>query len=256
MSSLDNTDYIDAVEDVLQRTLELARGLTEDDGRLPTGCPGWSVFDNIAHMVGLEQVLNGAPDPDIDLPPLDHVESDIDIYMEKQVHVRRELPLVSVVDELSGLIPRRIASLREAAAMGDPLLPGPFGGRAMSKSLPVRIFDLWAHEQDIRRAVGLPVRDDCAAAEMSLERSILGWSRAIPAMAEGLDGVVRIECTGPDPSEVTVPIGQGGAELARIRGDLDSLTRTFCGRGDVDPSLLSGDPTLVERLSDNLNLTP
>ena len=54
-------ELIDAVEEVLTSTLELARTLTPEQGELPTGCPGWTVQNNLAHMVGLETVLSGRP---------------------------------------------------------------------------------------------------------------------------------------------------------------------------------------------------
>ncbi|MGB7236501.1 MAG: maleylpyruvate isomerase N-terminal domain-containing protein, partial [Rhodococcus sp. (in: high G+C Gram-positive bacteria)] len=87
-------ELVDAVEEVLTETVAFARTLTEADGDRPSDCPGWTVKDNLAHMVGLEQVLAGAPDPAIDLPNLAHVRSDIGRYMEGHVQIRRGLPLV------------------------------------------------------------------------------------------------------------------------------------------------------------------
>ena len=47
-STPSNDDLIDAVEEVLTATLELARTLTPEQGELPTGCPGWSVQNKLA----------------------------------------------------------------------------------------------------------------------------------------------------------------------------------------------------------------
>ncbi len=249
------TGLIDAIEEVLTETLALARSLDPADGALPTGCPGWTVQDNLAHMVGLEQVLAGAPEPDIELPDLDHVRDDFGAYMERHVHIRRPLPFVAVVDELAGLLPCRIGALRELAATGDALVTGPFGERPLSVALPIRVFDLWAHEQDIRRAVGQPARAEGPAAAISLERALLGWTRSLSKADLGIDGELTIEITGPEPSTVVVSLGAGGP-TATLRGDLDALTRSFCGRGQPDPNLLSGDPALVAALADHLAMTP
>ncbi len=249
------TELIDAVEEVLIETVALARGLTTADGDRLTDCPGWSVKDNLAHMVGLEQVLAGAPEPTIERLDLDHVRNDVGAYMEAHVQVRRGLPLVSIVDELAGLLPRRIAQLRGLAAGGDPLVKGPFGERPLSKSLPVRVFDLWAHEQDIRRAVGQPPRTDGLSSAVALRQCMAGWSKGLPHADLGLDGELVIEVTGPEPSTTTIVLGAGGP-TATLRGDLGELTGVFCGRGQLDAGLLRGDAGLIAGLAGHLAMTP
>ena len=136
MTELSNADLVDGVEDVLSSTLSLARTITEEQGRLPTDCPGWTVKDNLAHMVGLEQVLNGAPEPDVELPPLDHVKKDFDAYMERHIHIRRGLPVSSIADELAGLLPRRIEGLRSTVAEGDAWCEGPSASRLCRRPCP------------------------------------------------------------------------------------------------------------------------
>jgi uncharacterized protein (TIGR03083 family) len=247
-------DLIDAVDDVLATTLSLARDISEADAGLPTECPGWTVRDQLAHIVGLEQVLGGAPQPTVELPPLDHVSSDIDEFMERQVHVRRGLPLCAIADELAGLRPRRIAELRRLAADGDPMVIGPFGERALSASLPIRVFDLWAHEQDIRRAVGLPVRISCAAAEIALERCLAGWSAALPRTVD-LDAELVVHVTAPRPRDERILLGAGGTTVT-LTGDLGEITRWFCGRNVPAPGAITGDAAAVALLGGHLGLTP
>ena len=131
-----NSELVDAVDDVLLQTLSLARDLTESDADLPTDCPGWTVRDVLAHMVGLEQVLQGAPQPAVELPELDHVVNEFDEYMEQHVHIRRQLPLSAIADELAGLRSRRIPTLRSQAKEGDPVVASPFRDQPMSKAMP------------------------------------------------------------------------------------------------------------------------
>ncbi len=247
-------DLIEAIDDVLLTTLSVTRDLSEADADRPTECPGWTVRDQLAHMVGLEQVLSGAPHPAIELPPLDHVSSDIDVFMEQQVHVRRQLPLAAIVDELAGLRPRRIAELRRLAEIGDPLVMGPFGERPLSASLPIRVFDLWAHEQDIRRAVGLPVRSDGIAAQVALERSLAGWSMTLPKALD-VDAVLTVTVTGPTASQSLIVIGAGGP-TATIVGDLGQITRWFCGRATPGDDDVTGAADVVSAVRGRLAMTP
>ncbi len=247
---------IDAFDDVLAATEVLARTLSEADDERPTDCPGWTVKDQVAHMAGLEQIIGGAPAPEIDLPELPHVHGDVGRFMELSVHVRRGLPLVALVDELAGMRPRRVAELRTLTAGGaDPLVPTPFGDRPLSAGLPVRVFDLWAHEQDIRRAMGQSPRITGLAAEVSLDRVLAMWPRALAAAVEGVDGELIIDVTGPEPSALTIPLGAGGP-AATLRGDLGDITRVFCGRVVAGDDLLTGDPALVDALRPKLGMTP
>lgn len=246
---------LDAFDDILRTTVSLARDLSEDDADRPTDCPGWTVRDQLAHMTGLEQVLGGAPQPDIELPPLDHVRTDFDGFMERQVHVRRQLPLSAIADELDGLRRRRSSQLRGLAAEGDPEVPGPFGMRKLSASLPIRVFDLWAHEQDIRRAVGLPVRQHGEAASISLGRALLGWTVGFPKALDGHDLDLVVEVTDPEPSTTAVTIGAGGPTVT-IRGDLATVTWLFCGRGAATDEVSGDDPELVAAVRERLAFTP
>jgi len=256
MPTHSNDELIDALDEVLATTESVARTLTEADGERPTDCPGWSVKDQVAHMVGLEQIIGGAPPPTIELPELSHVHGDVGRFMELSVHVRRGLPLVAVVDELAGMRPRRVADLRALAAGGaDPAVPGPFGERPLSAALPMRVFDLWAHEQDIRRAMGMEPRIDGISSAVSLGRVLAMWPRALPPAAEGIDGELVVEVTAPEPSTTTITLGAGGP-TATLRGDLGDVTRVFCGRVVPGDDLLTGDPALVAALRPKLGMTP
>lgn len=248
-----NSELVDAVDDVLLQTLSLARDLSEDDADRPTDCPGWTVRDVLAHMVGVEQVLQGAPQPEVELPDLDHVTNEFDRYMEQHVHIRRQLPLSAVADELAGLRSRRIPTLRALASQGDPVVSSPFQEAPMSTAMPIRVLDLWAHEQDIRRSVGLPERTDCPAARVAMERALLGWTHVIPKL---LDQSATVTIDVVDADLATTFDVDGGGESVDIRGDLATLTRVFCGRGEQPDGVVTGDDGLVNALAGRLGLTP
>lgn len=250
---------IDAVDEVLEATLDLARTLSERDADRPTGCPGWSVRDQLSHMVGLEQVLGGAPHPDIALPPLEHVRNDVATYMEQQVHVRRGLPLVSVADELAGMRARRIAQYRRALAEGDPTVPAPLGSeRSLSKALPVRVLDLWAHEQDIRRAVGVPLRVDGLSGPIAAQRTLAAWASVLsePLFAADAKLEVAVDELGPD---AVTTIGDGGRRL-RLQLGIGTLTALGFGRGVAREHLgdaeVTGDADVLAELAEHFAFTP
>ena len=131
----------------------------------------------------------------------------------------------------------------------------------MSQSLPIRVFDLWAHEQDIRRAVGLPVRTDCVAAEVSMERALIGWRHAVPKLVDR-SSTIEVQVTGPRQSETVIVVERSGDDEgssrahAQLRGDLGLLTWLFCGRGAPPDGTLSGDSEVVDALRGGLGLTP
>ena len=167
---------------------------------------------------------------------------------------RRQLPLAAITDELAGLRVRRRAALQALASEGDPDLDGPLGTQPMSRSLPFRVLDLWMHEQDIRRAVGLPVRDDCPAAHLSLDMVLKGWSRGLPADV-GRPATLTIEVTGATPSTTVVEIDGGGSEVT-LTGDLALLTWLFAGRGAAPEGAITGDADTAAAIAAQLARTP
>jgi hypothetical protein len=144
------------------------------------------------------------------------------------------------------------------AAGGDPEIDGPFGKRPMSSVLAIRVFDTWAHEQDIRRAIDRPVRIHCDAARVSASRTLFAWEHGLPSV-DGVDGVLTITLTAPDAGERRITIGAGGPE-ASITGDVGALTWLGCGRGTLDAAngaiATSGSEELLATIAPHLAFTP
>src|SRR5437588_725275 len=63
MSTDSESAVVAALADVWDSMLRLGAGLDEDQWKLPTDCPGWSVQDNLAHILGIESVILGRPEP-------------------------------------------------------------------------------------------------------------------------------------------------------------------------------------------------
>ena len=159
--------YLQALLDVQA----LAHQLTPDVLDLPTDCPGWSVRDHVAHVGGLESTLLGRPRPDHepDWAAMTHIRNDPGRFMEVDVDLRRSWPWAQVLVELDEVLAARVAEI--AAWPDDPDFPvlGPLGQpRPLIPVVPVRAFDVWQHEQDIRHALGRPTTMGAPAAPLAI----------------------------------------------------------------------------------------
>ncbi len=85
--------------------------LNNREWHLPTGCPGWDVQDNVAHISSIEHWANDDPAPDHTLPPdLAHVQSETDRFMELPVDCPRHWTPKAVFDEFCELFPQRLTT--------------------------------------------------------------------------------------------------------------------------------------------------
>ena len=105
-----------AFAQTVRAVLDLGRSCSDSDFRKDTACPGWTVKDQIAHVVGVEQWLAGSALPRVKVPDYDHVRSDFDRVTEAMIELRRPMIGSKVVDELEGVLATRLRQL------GDPEL--------------------------------------------------------------------------------------------------------------------------------------
>ncbi|MDQ1402672.1 MAG: hypothetical protein QOG03_988 [Actinomycetota bacterium] len=244
---------IDALEHTWESTAALAESLDTDEWSNTTGCPGWTVFDNVAHIVGLERALMGDPEPDVTIPDgLPHIKNDVGRYMETHIEARRGTPPSELVAELRAMAKERIDYLRSLPdSMFDEEVPGPMGFPVkLGAFLNTRLFDSWAHEQDIRRAVGRPGNLRSPEARLTLERTAKGLARKL---AEARP--VRIAVTGEQ--DLTFEVG-GGEPVADITVPFDVYIPLVCGRDDADLSQvkIDGDEAAAQAVIAALGITP
>ncbi|SCK23644.1 TIGR03083 family protein [Streptomyces sp. WMMB 714] len=214
--------YVDAWTESVEAISELVRPLAEGEWNRRTACPGWSVRDVVSHIIGMECELLGDPRPIHTLPrDLYHVVDEPSRHMEIQVDVRRHHTGPEMTSELEYTIIRRSRQLRNEKRGPDAevrdIMPG--GGKVtLEHQLRVRAFDVWVHEQDLRRALGKPGNLDSAGA---------GIARDL--MLAGLPKVVAKKAGAPPNTAVVFDVG-GPVEFMRtVRVDAD-------GRGTVDGS--------------------
>ena len=73
----DDQAHVDRLEEVWSSTARLGDSLTEADWKAPTECPGWSVQDNLAHVIGIESVILGRAEPELSPPDAEHIKNDV-----------------------------------------------------------------------------------------------------------------------------------------------------------------------------------
>src|SRR6476661_6135105 len=61
--SADLQSLLDAYADALTSVRDVAAGIQDVDWERPTDCPGWTVREQVAHVLAVEQQLSGHPLP-------------------------------------------------------------------------------------------------------------------------------------------------------------------------------------------------
>lgn len=217
-----------------------------------TECPGWTVQDQLAHLVGPETGLLGRPQPEHSVPPRPHVRNPIGANNEVAVDYRRSRSGQEVLAEFREVTSERMKALRgltEDELSADSWTPiGPGSYRDL---LDIRVFDAWVHEQDIRRAVNRPGDLEGPVAEHSLRRCFQAMPFVVGKNAMAPDGVtVLIDVEGPTSARLAIGVEDGRARVVDALGGsptvgltlgFEAFTRLCCGRWDPRACLERGD---------------
>src|SRR5262249_32669674 len=129
-----------ACRESLLSLVKIGERLTDADWAKPTECPLWSVADVYAHVVGFEKWLNDGLRA-FDGPPQD--------FTAAHVPERRGRSREEVLAEFNSIVPGSLAIL----AAPPTELYTPIHRQVVPADLAfaIRAFDLYTHEQDIRR---------------------------------------------------------------------------------------------------------
>lgn len=247
-------------------------GLDEEQWKRATCLPGWSVQDQVAHVVGIERMLLGEPAPDVDVSHLDHVRNDIGAMAEVWVEELRPLPGSEVLERFRKVTAARLDALRSMtqeqfdAPSWTPVGKDETYGRFMR----IRHYDSFMHGNDVRDALGVALRDDptaAASAWLEVEPSLgylVGRKAGFP------DGSsLRLVVSGSIERARDVAVADGRAAVVDSLGADPTVTLTTpaCllfrltgGRTEPEPFLgtevrLDGDAELGRRLVDSLAIT-
>ena len=278
----DLAGLVQAFTQTAQAVLDLGHGCREADFDLETQCPGWTVKDQLSHVIGVEAALEGLRELAVEVPEYPHVRHDFGRQVEGPVEARRGRPGPDVVAELEHVLNARFATLNSPGLAETSIVPGPFGPAEAAEVLRLRSLDVWVHEQDIRHALRRPGNLDSPAATVFLRRLFDVVPRLVARHA-GLEpgSIVIIDVTGPvlGRTGVRTEIGEDGrpwghklftgeriedegpvedGATTSISLSTDAVSRRASGRLSTEETSYSvtGDEDVARRVLDAIVMTP
>jgi uncharacterized protein (TIGR03083 family) len=247
--------------------------LADDEWALPSPLPGWSVQDNVAHVIGTEAMLSGEPGPDVvvDREASTHVRNDIGAANEQWVEAMRSLSPAEVLARFRALTTARLAtlgSMSEEQWNAETFTPA--GRDTYGRFMQIRVFDCWLHEQDIRDATGRPGHESGLAVEVVLDElaTALGFvvgKKAGAAAGQSVTfaltdgGVVVREFHVEVADRATVVPGLSSPATVTLTMPVGVMTRRSAGRVGPDDLLdqvvIAGDLQLASDILRNQSYT-
>jgi uncharacterized protein (TIGR03083 family) len=237
---------VDHLVEVWTSLVASCDGIRPGQWDLGTDCPGWTVKDQLAHVIGVERMVmgEGAPPPLGSVP--DHVRNEFAALNEQWIEARRQRPGSEVLAELVAVTERRTHALRSLPAdRFDVMGWGPAGQVPYREFLTSRVLDGWVHEQDVRRALGRPGGRNGAGEATALDRCADTMAYVVGKRVGPPDGtVVCFTVTGVLGRQLPVFMSAGRAAVAPASGPpratttltMDQETFWRLGFGRVDPA--------------------
>ena len=248
MSDMELVDYM---EQVWHSIATLCSSFTEDQWKTLTDCPGWSVQDQVSHLVGAEVGILGRPTPDHTPAETGHVKNEIGQRNEVVVDWRRSWSGAKVLEEFQQVTGERLGLLRTMTEADFQVeTQTPIGPGTVAEFLSIRIFDAWIHEQDIRRAVGRAGHFDGPVAVLSVGRVARAMPFVVGKKAAAPEGTtVVFHITGEAGRVLPIVVeGTRARELeeeppnptVRLTMDAETFACLGCGRWTPSESMVTG----------------
>ena len=275
MLTVDRDTVLAALAAEWEAIADLCAGLTDTEWAADTDCPGWSVQDNVSHIIGTERMLNGDPAPDVDVGEAPHVRNEIGRMNELWIAERRPWTPAAVLEEFREVTATRLSALGAMTqADFDAESWTPAGNDTYGRFMRIRTLDCWVHEQDIRGAVGAPGHREGPVVDVTLDEFAVAVAFAVAKLGRAPDGArVLIDLTGPAARAWRVQIADrrgrlvgafdgDGEATTTITTDAHTYTRLAGGRiagaAAIERGLVSlgGDTDAAERIVTNLGYMP
>ena len=262
--------FIDQLAAIWGSTAGACEDLSPEEWDTLTDCPGWTVRDQLSHVIGTESSLLGRPSPDPAPAGLPHVHNPMGELNEAWVEARRRLPGDEVLAEFEEVTGARLVALR---AMTDEELeadaPSPLGNVPYATFMDVRVMDCWTHEQDIRLALGRPGHLEGVAPTAAVNRLVSSFGYVVGKRVGAPEGTTVVLELAPH-SAVAVVVRDGRARstdppadpTVRIDTDAETYARMAAGRWTGDHAVaegrvaFKGDEALGRQVVDSLAITP
>lgn len=261
--------FIDVGREAVDDFVGLLESLPPEDWSVPTDLPGWDVKAVASHVAHLESVLAGFPQPNVAVALSEHMTAMTSTYTEQGVAARRESTPAELIAEIREAAAVRFAELAEnpptdAKFVPDTGVPLEWSWNTLLRNRPL---DVWMHEQDVRRAVGMPGGMDAPAALHTITYYAEGLGYIVAKRAAAVPGTtVVLAIDGVGPIAVAVTDDHKGIFLSELPGeptvrlDLDpeSFVVLVGGRRSPRPGAVrvSGDEQIASRILSHLNTTP
>ena len=250
------SDFVSGAETMRRQTSRLAgllAGLEPVEWARET-VRGLDVQGLIGHLIGVEVAFAATLQGDVGAADADHVES-------TNAMALRQLgrPTGQTLRDWTLAVERTLALLDQET---DHARPVRFHGfeLALDAFLLIRSFELWTHEEDVRRATGRPLLDP---EPETLNRMTDLATMLLPAGITRVGGApeevtARLVLTGPGGGAWDVPM-QGGRVAratvgsrceAHIVVDAAAFCRVVANRGDLERSgaVVTSDAALARTL--------
>ena len=207
----------------------------------------------MSHLIGVERSLLGDPAPPALAEVPGHVRNPIGEVNEAWIEARRQVPGPEVEAEFVDTTRRRLEALRSlSTADFDVVGWSPAGDVPYREFMETRVMDSWAHEQDIRRAVGRAGGRNGAGERMSLERCAKAMPYVVGKKAGAPDGSsVLFVVTGLMGMRLPVVVEGRRASVAEEEPADPTVTVTMdqelfwrVGFGRLDPTVLVDDGSI------------
>jgi uncharacterized protein (TIGR03083 family) len=239
----------------------LLDGLTAEQWSVQSLCPAWTTHGVAVHTTTIESALLGwRPDSgDNPFAPMGDIAQELSALSPDALRARYHEVVLGRLHELERMTDDEF----------DAPSFTPVGQATYSRFMAIRVFDIWAHEQDVRVPLGLPGDAGGAAAEMALdevERSIGYIAGKKIGLADGQS--IAFHLTGPVHRDIFVKVDGRAARVPELPNPdvtvtADSLTFMLlaCGRIDPGPAIADGriswigDADIGERAARNLAFT-
>ncbi|QBX55661.1 maleylpyruvate isomerase family mycothiol-dependent enzyme [Nocardioides seonyuensis] len=260
---------VDAWWEAIDSFIKLMETVPPEQWATPTDLPGWDVHAVVAHIAHLESLLAGEAHDEVDVSDAPHVRGVMGTFTEQGVVARRDRSADELINEIHESTTKRHTSLvADPPTDPDAPAPGLFGaiGWSTRTLLRNRPLDVWMHEQDVRRAVGIPGGLDSSAAVHTASYLLESLPIVVAKRAKAPAGAtVVVEVEGHGSTAVRVGEDGRGSAVAvpdepttRLRTDREAFILLAGGRRAVEQGRVEvdGDTELAERVLAAMAVTP